>query len=220
MDFTVILTIGGIILADLLLSGDNAILIALASRNLPKIQQKKAICWGIAGAVVLRIVFAFVAALLVTIPLLKALGGVALIWIAVKLLAGNEEKVAEHKAATSLRQAVRTIIIADGIMSLDNVLAVVAIADGHIGMVIFGVVISIPFVMLSSQWLLRMINRFPIVIYLGGAVLGYAAAGMVTGDSWLHGLFSGHEAVANGIIAIFVLLAGYLVKRCGISKKT
>lgn len=218
MDFTVILTIGSIILADLLLSGDNAILIALASRNLPKAQQKKAICWGIAGAIVLRIVFAFVAALLVTIPLLKALGGVALIWIAVKLLAGNDEKVAEHKAADSLRQAVRTIIIADGIMSLDNVLAVVAIANGHIGMVIFGVVISIPFVMLSSRWLLRMINRFPIVIYLGGAVLGYAAAGMITGDLWLHGLFAGCEAAANGIIVILVLSAGYLVKRCGINK--
>ncbi|MFA6075671.1 MAG: TerC family protein [Negativicutes bacterium] len=219
MDFTIILTVGSIVLVDLLLSGDNAILIALASRNLPKQQQKRAIFWGTAGAIGLRIVFAFVASQLVQIPLLKAAGGVALLWIAIKLLAGNDEEVPQHKAAESLRLAIRTIIIADGIMSLDNVLAVVALANGHLGLVIFGIAISIPFVMLSSQWLLKMINKFPLIIYVGAAVLGYAAAGMITGDDWLGVYLSNYCRIINISLTAAVVAAGHFLKKKEIKSK-
>ena len=213
MDFTILLQIGGIVLVDLLLSGDNAILIALASRNLPKKQQKQAILWGTGGAIALRIAFAFVASMLIQIPLLKAVGGLALIWIAIKLLAGGADEAPEHKAAESLRLAIRTIIIADAIMSLDNVLAVVALADGHLGLVILGIAISIPFVMLSSQWLLKMIDKFPAVIYLGGAVLGYAAANMITTDLWLKDYLYGYALGIDGLLTAFVLGVGYLLNR-------
>ena len=213
MDYTIILTVGGIVLVDLLLSGDNAILIALASRNLPKDQQKRAILWGTAGAIGLRIVFAFVAAQLVQSPLLKAAGGIALLWIAIKLLSGNDEEVPEHKAAASLRQAIRTIIIADGIMSLDNVLAVVALANGQLSLVIFGIAISIPFVMLSSQWLLKMINKFPVIIYIGTAVLGYAAAGMITGDDWLGSYLQRYSVLINITLTIAVVIIGHFMKK-------
>ena len=213
MDFTILLQIGGIVLVDLLLSGDNAILIALASRNLPKKQQKQAILWGTGGAICLRIAFAFVASMLIQIPLLKALGGLALIWIAIKLLAGGADEAPEHKAAENLRLAIRTIIIADAIMSLDNVLAVVALADGHLGLVILGIAISIPVVMLSSQWLLMMIDKFPAVIYLGGAVLGYAAANMITTDLWLKDYLYGYALGIDGLLTVFVLGVGYLLNR-------
>lgn len=212
MEYSVLLTVGGIILVDLLLSGDNAILIALASRNLPRAQQKKAILWGTAGAIGLRVIFAFVASLLVQVPLLKAAGGIMLLWIAVKLLIEEESNTAEHQAADCLRAAVKTIIVADGIMSLDNVLAVVALADGRIGMVIMGIAISIPFVMISSQWLLKMINRFPVIVYIGAAVLGYAAAGMLTSDLWLRDFFTGCAGAINIVLAVAVVVIGALVK--------
>ena len=212
MDYTIILTVGGIVLADLLLSGDNAILIALASRNLPKEQQKQAILWGTIGAIALRLLFAVVASMLVTIPLIKAFGGLVLLWIAVKLIA-DDDNHSEHAAAGSLKAAIKTIIIADGIMSLDNVLAVVALADGHIGLVVFGIAVSIPFVMLSSQWLLKMIARYPIIVYLGALVLGYAAAEMITSDLWLAEYLHSFAHVIDIILAVVVVISGWWLKR-------
>jgi YjbE family integral membrane protein len=208
-----ILTIGGIILVDLLLSGDNAILIALASRNLPKQKQAKAIIWGTAGAIALRIVLAFAAAFLVTLPGLRATGGLLLLWIAVRLLADNGNPHNEVAAASTLKKAIRTIIIADGIMSLDNVLAVVGLAGGNLLLIVFGIAVSIPFVMLSSGWLLKMIERYSVVIWIGGAVLIYAAAGMISGDLLLAPFLTTIRVPLNVALTAIMLTACYWAQR-------
>jgi len=177
-----------IIAIDILLGGDNAVVIALACRNLPREKRMTGILWGTAGAIVLRVILIAFAVVLLQVPFLKLVGGALLLWIGVKLLMPEEED--EHgniATATTLWSAVKTIVVADFVMSLDNVIAIAGAAqqadpDHQMGLVIFGLLVSIPIIVWGSTLVLRLIERFPIVITLGGALLGWIAGGMMITD--------------------------------------
>lgn len=173
-----------IIAIDLLLSGDNAVVIALACRNLPPEQRKKGILFGVGGAIGLRIVLTFFAVGLLSLPYLKLVGAFLLVWIGIKLIMPEEEHSTDNiKADTRLFGAIKTIIIADFVMSLDNVLGVAAAAKGNVSLLVFGLLISIPLIAWSSQLVLKLIDRFPFIIYAGGALLGYVAGEMLVGEA-------------------------------------
>ena len=173
-----------IIVIDVLLSGDNAVVIALACRNLPPEQRRKGVLFGVAGAIGLRVVLTFFAVGLLSLPYLKLVGALMLLWIGVKLILPEEEHDAKNvQANTHLWGAVRTIIIADFIMSLDNVLGVAAAAHGNIVLLGFGLLVSIPLIAWSSQLVLKLIDRYPFIIFVGGALLGYVAGEMLVSDS-------------------------------------
>jgi YjbE family integral membrane protein len=173
-----------IIVIDLLLSGDNAVVIALACRNLPAEQRKKGILFGVGGAIGLRVVLTFFAVSLLSLPYLKLVGALLLLWIGIKLILPEEEHSADNiQADTRLLGAVKTIIIADFVMSLDNVLGVAAAAKGNVALLVFGLLISIPLIAWSSQLVLKMIDRFPFIIYAGGALLGYVAGEMLVSEA-------------------------------------
>jgi len=175
-----------IIMIDLLLSGDNAVVIALACRNLPEAQRRKGILYGVGGAIGLRIALTFFAVSLLALPYLKLVGALLLLWIGIKLILPEEEHNADNiKADTRLMGAIKTIIVADFVMSLDNVLGVAGAAKGNVWLLIFGLVISIPMIAWSSQLVLKLIDRFPIIIYAGGALLGYVAGEMLVGETLL-----------------------------------
>ncbi len=172
-----------IILIDILLSGDNAVVIALASRNLPAHQRRLAIFWGVGGAIALRITLTFFAVGLLSIPYLKIVGALLLLWIGVQLVQPQHD-VGDHeiKAAGNLMGAIRTIIIADFEMSLDNVIAVAAAARDSVFLLIFGLALSIPLMVWASQLILRLMDRFPSIILLGGALLGWVGLSMAVHD--------------------------------------
>jgi len=173
-----------IIMIDLLLSGDNAVVIALACRNLPAHQRRKGILFGVGGAIGLRIVLTFFAVSLLALPYLKLIGALLLLWIGIKLILPEEEHHAGNiKADTRLFGAIKTIIIADFVMSLDNVLGVTAAAKGNVSLLVFGLLISIPMIAWSSQLVLKLIDRFPFIIYAGGALLGYVAGEMLVSET-------------------------------------
>ena len=173
-----------IIVIDLLLSGDNAVVIALACRNLPPEQRKKGILFGVGGAIGLRVVLTFFAVSLLSLPYLKLVGALLLIWIGIKLILPEEEHSAGNiQADTRLFGAVKTIIIADFVMGLDNVLGVAAAAKGNVALLVFGLLISIPLIAWSSQLVLKLIDRFSFIIYAGGALLGYVAGEMLVGEA-------------------------------------
>ncbi|MDO8264659.1 MAG: TerC family protein [Gallionella sp.] len=173
-----------IIMIDLLLSGDNAVVIALACRNLPPHQRRKGIMFGVGGAIGLRIVLTFFAVSLLALPYLKLVGALLLLWVGIKLILPEEEHDADNiKADTRLFGAVKTIIIADFVMSLDNVLGVAAAAKGDVPLLVFGLLISIPMIAWSSQLVLKLIDRFPLIIYAGGALLGYVAGEMLVSEA-------------------------------------
>lgn len=178
-----------IILIDILLGGDNAVVIALASRNLPHKQRNLAVFWGAGGAIMLRVILITFAVALLRVPLLKLVGGALLLWIGVKLIAppGEDEAHAEVKASDRLWGAIKTIIVADFVMSLDNVVAIAGVAEqadpGHqLGLIVFGLLVSVPFIVFGSQIILRLLDRFPIIITLGGGLLGWIAGGLMVGD--------------------------------------
>jgi len=197
-----------IIVIDILLAGDNAVVIALACRNLPPDLQKKGIFWGVVGAIGLRVVLTAFAASLLTLPWLKIAGALALLWIGIKLLVPEEEGGEGHEieGSTSLMGAVKTVIIADFVMSLDNVIGVAGAAKGNMALLVFGLLVSIPLVVVGSKLILKLIERFPIVVVAGGALLGWiageliatdpAAAGVMQGlPSWSHFAFSAAGAL-------------------------
>jgi YjbE family integral membrane protein len=183
--------LGKIIWVNLLLSGDNAVVIALASRSLPPTQQKKAIFWGSAAAVIMRVILTIFAVALLTLPWLKIVGGVLLLWIGVKLLV-PEEGGDEIASSDNLLAAIKTILIADLVMSLDNVLAVAAAADSaaptaelaamKYTLLVLGLAISIPIVIFGSTLMLKLMERWPVIITLGGALLGWIAGEMMVTD--------------------------------------
>ena len=177
----------GIIIIDLTLAGDNALVIALAVRNLPPRQQLHGRIWGTAGAVGLRLFFIFIATFLLRIPFLQVVGGLLLVWIAVKLVRqqGGEGEGGHVRQGTTLMEAIWVIIVADAVMSLDNVLAVAAAAHGDMGLVIFGIGLSIPIVVWGSGLLARLMNRFGWIIWVGGGILGYVAIEMILHDKGL-----------------------------------
>lgn len=171
-----------IIAIDILLGGDNAVIIALASRKLPLHQRNKAIFWGVFAAIALRVVLIFFALQLLKVPYLKIVGGVLLLWIGVKLLMPEKDDGHEVDAASNLLGAVKTIIVADAVMSLDNVIAIAGAAKDSIGLVIFGLVVSVPIIVWGSKLVLTLMDRFPWVIMGGAALLGWIAGDMAVGD--------------------------------------
>ena len=178
-----------IIWIDILLSGDNAVVIALACRSLPAHQRKLGILLGAGTAVGLRILFAFLITALLGVPYLRIAGGLLLFWIAVKLVVGEDEDGHDVEASTSLWRAVRTIAIADAVMSLDNVVAIAAASRGHPELFVFGLLLSIPLIMAGATLITTLIARFPVFVWAGAALLGYIAAEMIVTDpallAWL-----------------------------------
>ncbi|WP_316569993.1 TerC family protein [Neobacillus sp. YIM B06451] len=201
-----------IVMIDLVLAGDNAIVIGLAARNLPKNQQKKVILWGTAGAIIIRALATIIVVQLLKIPGLLLVGGVLLIWIAIKLLV--EEKGHDVKAGGSFWAAIRTIIIADALMGLDNVLAVAGAAHGSFVLVILGLLISVPIVVWGSTLILKWVDRFPIIITIGAAVLGWTASKMIVSEPFLMEYFA-NPFVKYGfelLIVAAVVLIGRAIK--------
>ncbi|MFZ5512834.1 MAG: TerC family protein [Pseudomonadota bacterium] len=171
-----------IIAIDIILSGDNAVVIALACRNLPPKQRRLGVFWGVFGAISLRVILTAFAAGLLGFPYLKLIGGVLLLWIGVKLLLPDDDGDHEIQAAEHLWGAVKTIIVADFIMSLDNVIAVAAASRDSVFLLIFGLAVSIPLIVWSSQIIMKMMERFPVIVTLGAGLLGYVAGGMMASD--------------------------------------
>ena len=206
-----------IIVINLLLSGDNAVVIALACRNLPAELRKKGILFGVGGAIVLRIALTFFAVSLLALPYLKLVGALLLLWIGIKLIVPEEEHgTVSIRSDTRLLGAIKTILVADLVMSLDNVLGVAAAAKGNVPLLVFGLVISIPIITWSSQLVLKLIDRFPIVIYGGGALLGYVAGEMLVGDALFESLVETRHYL-HWLIPVFctvlVLAAGRWLTR-------
>ena len=173
-----------IIAIDIVLGGDNAVVIALACRRLPQKQRNKGIFWGVFGAIGLRVILIFFALTLLKISYLKIIGALLLIWIGIKLLQ-PEPEVSEHKidASSTLLGAIKTIIIADAVMSLDNVIAIAGAAKDSIGLVVFGLLISVPIIVWSSRLVMKLMDRFPIVITIGAGLLGWIAGDMLITDT-------------------------------------
>ncbi len=207
-----------IIAIDILLGGDNAVVIALACRRLPEEQRNQGIFWGVFGAIALRLLLIFFALQLLALPFLKICGALLLLWIGIKLLQ-PEPEVDEDAvdAPNHLFGAIKTIVIADAVMSLDNVIAVAGAADGDIMLVAFGIIVSIPIIVWGSKLVLMLMDRFPIIITLGGGLLGWIAGGMLVSDvavaplahhlpHWTHYLFA-----AAG--ALFVIRVGTRLAR-------
>ncbi|MDE1167743.1 MAG: TerC family protein [Pseudomonas sp.] len=209
-------TLPQIVLLDLLLGGDNAIVIALASRNLPAHLRRKAVLLGVAGAVVLRILMLVCAVKLLGLPGLKIVGALLLLWIGIKLLAASDDDAEIDGGATFL-SAVRTLIVADAVMSLDNVVAVASAAGGDLFIVSLGVLISIVIIVWGSRLVLAVMERFPWVIVLGAGLLGWVAGGMAVTDrlvaGWLPVAGQVLHYLAAGSGALAVVGVGWLIRR-------
>jgi len=210
----------GIVLIDLALAGDNAVVIALAVRSLPKRQALLGRIWGTVGAVLLRVVFIAVVSALLQIALLQLIGGLMLIWIAIKLVrpSGSEGEGGHVRHGASMWEAVWIIIVADLIMSLDNVLAVAAAAHGNMVLVVFGIGLSIPLVIAGSGVLARLMNRFQWIIWLGGGVLGYVAGEMIGRDTLVADALGPYAKLVQhtlgfGLAAMITLLGWWLSRR-------
>ena len=217
-----------IIGVNIILSGDNAVVIALAARSLPPKQQKAAVLWGSGAAVLMRIILTIFAVALLTLPWLKLIGSVLLFWIGIKLLVPEEDNE-DVDASDNLISAIKTILIADLVMSLDNVIAVAAAAGGSLTLLILGLAISIPLVIFGSTLLLHLMERWPVIITIGGGLLGFVAGEMAVADpalkDWLIGLgvqYDGDkpkvggfslELIAGAIGAVIVIAAGTLLAR-------
>jgi len=179
-----------IIMIDILLGGDNAVVIALACRNLPPQQRRQGIFWGVFGAIALRVVLITCAVYLLSLPMLKFVAGLLLIWIGVKLLVPHDEDEKHIEGSTRLLAAIKTIIVADLVMSIDNVIGIAgaaqaAHADHQTALIIFGLVVSVPFIVFGSQVILKLFDRFPIIITLGGALLGWIGGGLLASDIFI-----------------------------------
>lgn len=204
-----------IIVIDLVLAGDNAIVIGMAARRLPKHLQMKAIIWGTAGAIIIRIVATLLVVWLLKIPGLMFIGGLLLIWIAAKLLMPKEQST-QIKAKQSIGGAITTIIVADAVMGLDNVIAVAGAAGGNLWLVVFGLLLSIPIMIWGSTLIIKWIERHPIIIYLGAGVLAFTAGKMITNEAWFNPYFVDNPNMKWIIIG--VVTAGVIVY--GIMKNT
>ncbi|MFC5771217.1 TerC family protein [Thauera sinica] len=206
-----------IILIDILLGGDNAVVIALACRRLPPDKRRQGILWGVAGAIGLRVVLIFFALQLLAVPWLKVAGALLLFWIGIKLLQPEDGGHGEVAAPATLAGAIKTIVVADAVMSLDNVIAVAGAANGSLALVVFGILVSIPIVVWGSQFVLKMMDRFPMVITGGGALLGWIGGGMIVGDPALPpDLFAAvpyAKYLASALGAVLVVAAGRLLAR-------
>ena len=210
--------LGQILLVNIVLSGDNAVVIALAARSLPPQQQKLAIMWGSGAAIAMRIVLTIFAVQLLTLPYLKLIGAVLLVWIGIQLL--SEDEGEENVAASStLGAAIKTILLADLVMSLDNVLGVAAAAKGSMLLLIIGLAVSIPLVIFGASLLLKVMERFPIIITIGGGLLGWVAGEMAVTDPAISGWIEAnapymhHMYIAPILCTAVVLLAGKIISK-------
>jgi YjbE family integral membrane protein len=217
-----------IIIIDILLGGDNAVVIALACRNLPARQRMRGVLWGTAGAILLRVALISFAVVLLDVPLLKFAGGLLLLWIGVRLMAPAHDMHENIKPADKLIAAIKTIIVADAVMSLDNVIAIAGAAEAadpqhRIALVIFGLVVSIPLIVWGSTLVLKLLDRFPIIVTLGAALLGWIAGGLIindpAGDRWPLLDTPAAEYGAHIAGALFVIVAGYLIKRRAVRRR-
>jgi YjbE family integral membrane protein len=186
-----------IILIDLVLAGDNAIVIALAARSLPAHLQKKAIIWGTVGAIVVRSVMTVGVVWLLKIPGLMLVGGLGLLWIAYKLLADQGGGEHEGPVASTFWGAMKTIVVADALMGIDNVLGVAGAAHGSFDLVIIGLLISVPIVVFGSTMVLKLVERFPMIINIGAAVLAFTAAKMIVSEQLLDGVYGGPDSMPS-----------------------
>ena len=220
------ISVGQIIIIDILLGGDNAVVIALACRRLPEHQRNKGIFWGVFGAIFLRAVFLFFAVSLLSLPYLKIIGGLLLFWIAVKMVIpeGGGEGEDGIDGGTTLMSAIRTVVVADAVMSLDNVVAVAAAAKDSWTLAVLGVLVSIPIVVWGSKFVLKLMDRYPVVITLGAALLGWIAGGLLVGDiavkPWISEMPSWLHYVASAIGAVIVIVAGKILASRLASAKT
>lgn len=210
-----LLTLFEIIIINLVLSGDNAVVIALASRKLESSQRKQAILWGTLGAIVLRILLTLAAVWVLKIPFLMVVGGFMLVWISFKLLVDKEER-ADVNAGNNLWQAVQTIIVADLIMSLDNVLAIAGAANGNLMLLVVGIAIGIPIIVFGSTIILKMMEKYPAILYIGAGVLAWTAGEMIVGDQSINSLvheIPGIHFIVPIAITAAVLTIGYQMKK-------
>ncbi|WP_338045216.1 TerC family protein [Paenibacillus humicola] len=206
-----------IILVNLVLSGDNAVVIAMACRNLPIETRQKAVWWGALGAVILRIILTVVALYLLQIPFIQIIGAALLFFVAVQLLKDDGESK-QIEGAASLWKAIRIILTADFIMSLDNVLAVASIAKNNIWIIAAGIAISIPLIVWGSQLIMKLLNRFPVLVYVGAGILGYTGGEMLEESERL---LNGLQAIAGGwaeyafpvVCGVAVIVTGYLLQK-------
>lgn len=213
-----LLSLCQVIIINIVLSGDNAVVIALASRNLPIHQQKKAILWGSLVAIIMRVLLTLVAVYLLKIPLLQVVGGVLLIWIAVKLLVEDKDEACSYNP-DGMIAAVKTIIFADLIMSLDNVVAVAGATRGNIPLLLISLAISIPLIMWGSNMLMNLMERFPIIVTLGAALLGYTAGEMMLSDVYVASLLQNMPHFLHTLIPIVTTLGVVVMGRVLQSKK-
>jgi YjbE family integral membrane protein len=214
-----------IIAIDIVLGGDNAVVIALACRRLPERQRNLGIMWGVAGAIALRVVLIFFALSLLAIPFLKVVGAVLLLWIGIKMLQPEAEGDGGHAvdASTTLLGAIKTVIVADAVMSLDNVIAIAGAAKGSLGLVVFGLVVSVPIIVWGSKLVMRLMDRFPSVVVLGGMLLGWIAGDMTVTDvalkAWMQANVPGSAWVGPIIGAVFVVAVGKWLAARALAKR-
>jgi len=206
------IALGQIIMIDILLGGDNAVVIALASRRLPEAQRKQAIFWGMFGAIALRVILIFFALQLLKIPFLKIVGGLLLLWIGIKLLLPHHEGDHKISASDHLIGAIKTIVLADAVMSLDNVIGIAGAAKDSLFLVIFGLLFSIPLIIWGSRFVLTLMDRFPAIILFGAGLLGWIGGGMVADDvmlaTYVQDLVISAHYSAAAIGALFVVVLG------------
>ncbi len=217
------IAVGQIILIDIVLSGDNAVVIALACRNLSPEQRKKGILWGVAGAVSLRVALTVFAALVMGLPWLKFGGGLLLVWIAVKLMLPEDEDGHDIESSEHLWGAVKTIVVADFVMSLDNVIAVAGAAHGSLILLLFGLAVSIPLIVWSSQLILHWMERFPSIVLFGAGLLGYVAGQMIFSDPGIVGLLpplpDWSAKAAGAVGAVLVVVVGRWLEQRMLAKQ-
>ncbi|MED4475258.1 YjbE family putative metal transport protein [Oceanobacillus caeni] len=189
-----------ILFINILLSGDNALVIAMASRNLPKELQGRAIQWGTLGAISLRTLFVFLMIHLLEMPFIQLIGGILLLFIAYKLMVDSHE-TDQIKSGNSLQEAISIIIFVDVIMSLDNVLAIAAIADSNLLLIIAGIILSIPIILIASELILKLIQKFPIVVFIGAALLAWTGGEMIIKEEMVRAIFQ-----TNNVLSLFFLI--------------
>lgn len=215
LSFAVLLKV---IFINVVLSGDNAVVIAMASRNVPKKQQKKVILWGTFGAIILRLLFAVAIGYLLDFPFVTLVGGLLLVYIAIKLLIGEDEEI-QREGGSSFVTAVKTIIIADAIMSLDNVLAIAGAVKGNLFGIVIGVIVSIPIVVFGSQLILKAMIKFPIISYAGAGILAWTAGEMIASEPRLEPTFpQDFHLLIPMTLTILVIGFGYFLTKKNVKR--
>ncbi len=207
-----------IIVINILLSGDNAVVIALACRNLPKRQRKLGIFWGVIGAIILRVILTFFAVTLLQLPYLQLVGGALLLWIGVKLIAEDDDSEHAVESSDRLISAVKTVILADLVMSIDNVIGVAGAAKGSLLLLVFGLVVSIPLVVVGAQLIMKLIERFPFLVIAGGGLLGYIAGEIAVEDTAIKDWVVAHAGYLHWLaptlgVAFVVAIGVWLTRR-------